>query len=40
MRSFLDTLPGLKNGGRRDEVPDRHGAFMFATGIECSYPDG
>ena len=38
MRGFLDTLRRLKSGGRRDDVPDRPGALVFAAGIECSYP--
>ena len=38
MKSFLDTLARSKGGGLPDEAAVRDGAFMFATGIECSYP--
>jgi beta-glucosidase/6-phospho-beta-glucosidase/beta-galactosidase len=38
MKSFLDKLHELKGGGSPDDLAARAGAFMFATGIECSYP--
>ncbi len=38
MASFLDKLGRLKNGGDPEATEPRDGAFMFATGIECSYP--
>ncbi len=38
MRSFLDAAGRLPGGSRPDDAPGTGGAFMFATGIECSYP--
>ena len=38
MKSFLDKLHELKGGGSPDDLAARDGAFMFSTGIECSYP--
>lgn len=38
MKSFLEAAGRLPGGSRPDAGPGAGGAFMFATGIECSYP--